>query len=145
MTLFGRATTHERWQAMARGRIGYAWDKWLWYVTGGATWAGIDVNSYVVAATAVRVFNGSHRAPHAQRLDGRLRHRVRSLVGMGPGRSRASRSTPTSARSATPTFLHPTTVCPAFERDVKMQRVGLALRHELPLQLVHAGGREILS
>jgi outer membrane immunogenic protein len=37
--------TSERWNAMARGRIGYAVDKWLWYVTGGVTWAGLDINT----------------------------------------------------------------------------------------------------
>jgi outer membrane immunogenic protein len=43
------------WFATARGRAGYAFDSWLWYVTGGAAWArehssiafndGIDVGS----------------------------------------------------------------------------------------------------
>ena len=29
-------TTNERWLATARGRLGYAADRWMWYVTGGA-------------------------------------------------------------------------------------------------------------
>jgi outer membrane immunogenic protein len=36
----------ERWLAMARGRIGYAVDKWLWYFTAGGAWAGFDVTEY---------------------------------------------------------------------------------------------------
>jgi outer membrane immunogenic protein len=32
----------ERWFATARGRLGYAIDKWLFYVTGGAAWMKID-------------------------------------------------------------------------------------------------------
>ncbi len=38
--------TDERWLATARGRIGYAWDKWFWYVTGGGAWSGFDVNNF---------------------------------------------------------------------------------------------------
>jgi opacity protein-like surface antigen len=38
---------HERWQGMARGRLGYAWgDKWLFYVTGGVVWSRLDVSSF---------------------------------------------------------------------------------------------------
>ncbi len=29
-------TTNERWLATARGRLGWAADRWMWYVTGGA-------------------------------------------------------------------------------------------------------------
>ena len=47
-------TTSERWLAMARGRIGYAQDKWLWYVTGGGAWAGIDVQEYDGLAPTLR-------------------------------------------------------------------------------------------
>jgi outer membrane immunogenic protein len=32
----------ERWLTTARARLGYAWDKWLVYVTGGGAWAKID-------------------------------------------------------------------------------------------------------
>jgi outer membrane immunogenic protein len=34
--------TQVRWLATARGRLGYAWDKWMLYATGGAAWAKID-------------------------------------------------------------------------------------------------------
>src|SRR5262249_61184853 len=33
----------ERWLATARGRLGYAVDKWMWYITGGAAWGGFGV------------------------------------------------------------------------------------------------------
>src|SRR5215471_2408384 len=36
----------ERWLATARGRLGYAVDKWMWYITGGAAWGGFDVTEY---------------------------------------------------------------------------------------------------
>ena len=45
--------TSERWNAMARGRIGYAQDKWLWYITGGATWVGVDTNTFFIPNTTV--------------------------------------------------------------------------------------------
>jgi outer membrane immunogenic protein len=42
---FWQSKTSERWLATARGRLGYAWgDKWLWYVTGGGAWTGLDIN-----------------------------------------------------------------------------------------------------
>ncbi|HEY2186025.1 MAG TPA: outer membrane beta-barrel protein [Xanthobacteraceae bacterium] len=34
--------TNVRWTSTLRGRLGYAWDKWLLYVTGGAAWAGVE-------------------------------------------------------------------------------------------------------
>ena len=34
-------STQERWFATARGRVGYAVDRWLLYVTGGAAWMRI--------------------------------------------------------------------------------------------------------
>jgi outer membrane immunogenic protein len=36
----------ERWYATLRGRLGYAVDKWLLYVTGGAAWARIDSSEW---------------------------------------------------------------------------------------------------
>ena len=43
-------TTNERWLATARGRLGYAADQWMWYVTGGAAWSGFDVNNSTASA-----------------------------------------------------------------------------------------------
>jgi outer membrane immunogenic protein len=34
-----------RWQASARGRIGYAWDRWMIYATGGAAFTNVTVNT----------------------------------------------------------------------------------------------------
>ncbi len=45
-------STNERWLTTARGRLGYAWDKWLWYVTGGVAWTGLDVNNDAIAVAA---------------------------------------------------------------------------------------------
>jgi outer membrane immunogenic protein len=45
-------TTNERWLATARGRLGWAADRWMWYVTGGAAWTGVDVNNDAIAVAA---------------------------------------------------------------------------------------------
>jgi outer membrane immunogenic protein len=45
-----------RWLASIRGRLGYAADRWLLYVTGGGAWAGIDF-------TAGPAFPGATLAP----------------------------------------------------------------------------------
>jgi outer membrane immunogenic protein len=37
-----RQQVTEHWLATARGRLGYAWDKWMVYVTGGGAWAGVE-------------------------------------------------------------------------------------------------------
>src|SRR6185369_7559052 len=42
---------HSDWQASARGRLGYAVDRSLFYVTGGAAWT--EVRSYTSWTTAV--------------------------------------------------------------------------------------------
>jgi outer membrane immunogenic protein len=40
--------TQERWVATLRGRLGYAVDKWLLYVTGGVAWARIDSSQFLI-------------------------------------------------------------------------------------------------
>jgi outer membrane immunogenic protein len=35
--------TTERWMATARLRLGWAADKWLFFITGGGAWSGVDV------------------------------------------------------------------------------------------------------
>jgi outer membrane immunogenic protein len=40
----------ERWFATARARLGYAVDKWLFYVTGGAAWAKIDNAEFLITS-----------------------------------------------------------------------------------------------
>jgi outer membrane immunogenic protein len=37
------------WQASARGRIGYAWDRWMIYATGGAAFANVTVGTNFIA------------------------------------------------------------------------------------------------
>jgi outer membrane immunogenic protein len=48
-----RFQTTERWMATARAKLGYGWDKWMFYVTGGGAWAGVEenywLNSFVIA------------------------------------------------------------------------------------------------
>jgi outer membrane immunogenic protein len=38
--------TTERWMATARLRLGWAADKWLFFVTGGAAWSGVEVTAF---------------------------------------------------------------------------------------------------
>ena len=42
----GKCETHNTWLATARGRIGYAWDRWLPYITGGAAFAGLKMTPF---------------------------------------------------------------------------------------------------
>ena len=39
--------TTEHWVATARGKLGYGWDKWMVYVTGGGAWAGVRSNIFL--------------------------------------------------------------------------------------------------
>src|SRR5712692_8900416 len=39
--------TTERWLVTARGRLGYAWDKTLFYVTGCGAWAGVEATAFL--------------------------------------------------------------------------------------------------
>jgi opacity protein-like surface antigen len=43
--------TTERWMATARLRLGYAVDKWLFFITGGAVWSGVDVTVFDLPPT----------------------------------------------------------------------------------------------
>ena len=75
-------TTNQRWLSTARGRLGWAADRWMWYVTGGAAWTGIDVNNDALAVAANAAPGSDPYQP--QWLGGRRRHRVRTarrLVG----------------------------------------------------------------
>jgi outer membrane immunogenic protein len=47
---FGEA--QERWYATARARVGYAVDKWLFFVTGGAAWTKVDYSQFMLCGTA---------------------------------------------------------------------------------------------
>jgi outer membrane immunogenic protein len=55
--------TTERWIATARLRLGWVADKWLFFITGGAAWAGVDVTVWdsltpVVTAHHKRTLTG---------------------------------------------------------------------------------------
>ena len=47
--------TTERWMATARLRLGWAADKWLFFVTGGGAWSGVDVTVWDPSAPATTV------------------------------------------------------------------------------------------
>lgn len=38
-------TTEQKWSATVRGRVGYAWDRWLVYATGGVAFGGFGLNN----------------------------------------------------------------------------------------------------
>lgn len=50
-------TTEQEWMATLRGRIGYAWNNWLVYATGGVVWGRFVVNNQnaTFVATATRI------------------------------------------------------------------------------------------
>lgn len=51
-------TTDQKWMATARGRVGYSWNRWLVYATGGVAFGGFDLNnrnSNPLAITARRI------------------------------------------------------------------------------------------
>jgi len=46
-------TVSSRWQASLRGRLGYAWDRFLVYATGGAAWTNVKIGtSFIPFASA---------------------------------------------------------------------------------------------
>ena len=52
----------ERWYATARARLGYAVDKWLFYVTGGGAWVKIDSSEFCLnnpTVTGAQVLAGN--------------------------------------------------------------------------------------
>ena len=143
-----RFTTNERWLMTARGRLGWAADKWLWYVTAGGAWSGFDVNND----------NGTGAAT-AQRVPSRV-NRSGWVVGIGTEYALIGGwSVKSEWLYANFGYLplrrraRPANGCTAgcFSADVKMSRVHLAGWHELPLRLGHlrqgqgAGCRQVLS
>jgi outer membrane immunogenic protein len=47
---FSYVETQERWYATVRGRLGYAIDKWLFFVSGGGAWTKLDGSNFDVAS-----------------------------------------------------------------------------------------------
>jgi outer membrane immunogenic protein len=55
---FSYHETQERWYATVRGRLGYAIDKWLFFVSGGGAWTKIDTSTFdVVSPGNVSIVN----------------------------------------------------------------------------------------
>src|SRR5262249_29120297 len=46
-------TADRLWQASLRGRLGYAWDRWLVYGTGGIAFTGVEMTSTFTATTTL--------------------------------------------------------------------------------------------
>jgi outer membrane immunogenic protein len=57
------AEAQERWYATARGRLGYAVDKWLFFVSGGAAWSKVDESQFspTTPATGYFALDNNHR------------------------------------------------------------------------------------
>jgi outer membrane immunogenic protein len=45
----------ERWYATARGRVGYALDKWLFFVSGGAAWTKVDYSQSLLCGSTAGI------------------------------------------------------------------------------------------
>jgi outer membrane immunogenic protein len=43
---------HERWESSIRANLGYTWDRWLAYVTGGAAFTGVNKDANYIATVA---------------------------------------------------------------------------------------------
>jgi outer membrane immunogenic protein len=58
----GRLTVEQKlhWLATLRGRIGYAREGWLWYVTGGGAWGRVTENDAVVSVGQLTAASFSH-------------------------------------------------------------------------------------
>lgn len=54
-TVLGAATpftADHSWYATLTGRLGYAWDSWMWYVKGGAAWADTEYTLLTVGTVS---------------------------------------------------------------------------------------------
>jgi outer membrane immunogenic protein len=69
------------WIATARGRLGYTHDCWLWYVTGGGAWAGVE-STYSFAATGL---NAGGATTFGAPLTGATFHSTKSGWTVGTG------------------------------------------------------------
>jgi outer membrane immunogenic protein len=55
------SATNERWLTTARARLGWAADRWLWYVTAGGAWTGVDITSANLGAAVPATVFGESR------------------------------------------------------------------------------------
>ena len=67
------ASSKENWVVTARGRLGYAVDKWLLYATGGAAWAKINSSYDAYVGRCERDHMGRPAIRYPLWLDGRWR------------------------------------------------------------------------
>ena len=74
------------WQASARGRLGYAWDRMLLYVTGGAAFTNVKVGTQLHRHWRSSRRFGDDRQQDAGRRDRRRRRRICSLAKLEPRR-----------------------------------------------------------
>jgi outer membrane immunogenic protein len=68
------------WQASVRGRLGYAWDRTLLYVTGGGSWANLKAAANFVPVGAIPgTIIAANRTPFGWTIGGGLDY------GIAPG------------------------------------------------------------
>jgi outer membrane immunogenic protein len=46
---------HERWESSIRANVGYAWDRWLAYVTGGGAFTRVDKSANYIPTTVATI------------------------------------------------------------------------------------------
>jgi outer membrane immunogenic protein len=51
----GTCETKNSWLGTARGRIGYAWDRWMPYITGGAAFGNVKVTDAFGSGSATKI------------------------------------------------------------------------------------------
>jgi outer membrane immunogenic protein len=72
--------TEANWLASLRGRVGYTWNQWLLYATGGVAWANLDFTTQVDCTNVAPSFCGGG----AQRIHTQFSNtRVGGVVGGG--------------------------------------------------------------
>ena len=50
---------NNNWQASVRGRYGYAWDRWMFYVTGGVAFANVQATTNLLPVGTAAAFAGT--------------------------------------------------------------------------------------
>ena len=80
--------TTERWMATARLRLGWAADKWLFFITGGGAWSGVEVTVWDPSIPALR-----RTTKGRSRVGPSVRARNMRSAMAGRGRANSSIST----------------------------------------------------
>jgi outer membrane immunogenic protein len=77
-------TTDSHWQASLRGRLSYAWDRYLIYVTGGVAWTRVTVGAnFVPFAGAPGTFGSDSAVLTGGTVGGGLEYALWSNVSLG--------------------------------------------------------------